>query len=469
MSQIITRFAPSPTGFLHIGGGRTALFNYLFAKHHKGKFLLRIEDTDEKRSTKEAVNAIVEGMKWLGLTHDDQIIMQSHNLKRHQEVAYQMLERGSAYLCYTAIEELDEMRKKAESKQEVFKFKSPWRDKANSQSSSVKPVIRVKAPLDGETIIEDLVQGKVTVKNSELDDLVILRGDKTPTYMLAVVVDDYDMNITHIIRGDDHLTNAFRQSVIYKAMEWEIPKFAHIPLIHGSDGAKMSKRHGATGVEEYKNMGYLPEAIRNYLLRLGWSNGDQEIISDSQAIELFSLERVGKSPSRFDFAKLNNLNKHYLKQRSNQELFELALENFKEDQDLYSKFLLNRIRVERAINFIKERSNTILEIVSLAKIYISDFTSPLNQEDSEKIAHSKILLKEISTSLKQIESWSCDEIKNSLAQFADQKLIKLKDFGPIIRIALTFSSSSPGNIVEVLELLGKGESLRRIEATIRDI
>jgi glutamyl-tRNA synthetase len=311
--SVVVRFAPSPTGYLHIGGARTALFNYLFAKHNSGKFLLRIEDTDEKRSTNEAIDAILQGLDWLGLKHDGDFVLQSKNLARHKEVAQKLLENNQAYLCYTSAEELDDLRQKAEAKKEVFRFKSPGRDKVQSQASDVKPVIRIKAPLDGEMVIRDLVQGEIRVKNSELDDLVMLRGDGTPTYMMAVVVDDFDMGITHIIRGDDHLTNAFRQKVIYEAMGWRVPEFAHIPLIHGPDGAKLSKRHGATSVIEYKDMGYLPEAMRNYLLRLGWSHGDSEIISDAQAIEWFNLDKVGKSPSRFDFTKLKSFNKHYIK------------------------------------------------------------------------------------------------------------------------------------------------------------
>jgi glutamyl-tRNA synthetase len=310
LMKIITRFAPSPTGFLHIGGARTALFNYLFAKNNGGEFLLRVEDTDQKRSTNEAVDAILEGMDWLGLKHDGEIVFQSKNIDRHKQVALELLEKGEAYYCYTSAQELEEMRNEAEKKGEVFKFKSPWRDKTPSQKTDVKPVIRIKSPKQGETIINDLVQGEVRVANSELDDLVLLRSDETPTYMLAVVVDDHDMEISHVIRGDDHLTNAFRQKIIFDAMGWKAPEFAHIPLIHGSDGAKMSKRHGATSVMEYKAMGYLPEALRNYLLRLGWSHGNEEIISDAQAIEWFGLDHVGKSPSRFDFAKLDNLNKH---------------------------------------------------------------------------------------------------------------------------------------------------------------
>ncbi|MFT5703531.1 MAG: glutamyl-tRNA synthetase, partial [Rickettsiales bacterium] len=306
--KIITRFAPSPTGFLHIGGARTALFNYLFAKKNGGEFLLRIEDTDQKRSTPEAVEAILEGLSWLGLKNDGEIVFQSKNIQRHKEVALDLLRQGKAYYCHTSAEELASLRQEAETKGEVFRFKSPWRDKIAPESEGVKPVIRLKSPNQGQTIINDLIRGEITIDNSELDDLVILRSDETPTYMLAVVVDDFDMKISHIIRGEDHLTNSFRQQTIYDAMNWQVPKFAHVPLIHGPDGAKMSKRHGATSVIDYNEMGYLPEAMRNYLLRLGWSHGDDEIISDEQALEWFNLDHIGKSPARFDFAKLDNLN-----------------------------------------------------------------------------------------------------------------------------------------------------------------
>ena len=346
--SVVVRFAPSPTGYLHIGGARTALFNYLFAKNNSGKFLLRIEDTDKERSTTQAIDAILQGLDWLGLKHDGNYILQSKNIARHAEIANQLLEKNQAYLCYTSAEELEEMRQNAEKNGQVFRFKSPWRNKTLSQSSSVKPVIRLKAPLEGSTIIEDLVQGKTEVKNNELDDLVLLRSDGSPTYMLAVVVDDHDMEISHIIRGDDHFTNGFRQKIIYQAMGWNIPQFAHIPLIHGADGAKMSKRHGATSVIEYKNLGYVPEALRNYLLRLGWSHGNDEIISDEQAIALFNLTSIGKSPSRFDFAKLNHLNKHYIKNKSNDDLIVLVNDYLK--QKTSSE---NHQKFSKIINFLQ--------------------------------------------------------------------------------------------------------------------
>ncbi|MES2677909.1 MAG: glutamate--tRNA ligase [Pseudomonadota bacterium] len=466
---IITRFAPSPTGFLHIGGARTALFNYLFAKHNGGKFLLRIEDTDQKRSTDEAVQAIVDGLSWLGLKHDDEIVLQSKNLERHKKVALELLEKDQAYYCYTSAEELEEMRaaaeKKAKGDNTVFRFKSEWRNKSQSQTSLVKPVIRIKAPIDGETVIKDLVQGEVRVANSELDDLVMLRSDGTPTYMLAVVVDDHDMNISHIIRGDDHLTNAFRQKIIYQAMNWNVPQFAHIPLIYGSDGTKMSKRHGATSVMEYQEMGYLPEALRNYLLRLGWSHGNEEIISDAQAIEWFGLENVGKSPARFDFAKLDNLNKHYIKEKSEEELLAVILSKAK-DLAQHTEILRytqdDKVKIIRALKFIKERAIKISDLIEPAMVYADGFTKNLDEKDLEIIKSKTDLLMELKAVLSAIENWNHDGIKDAFNNFAAAKNLKIKDFGPALRIALTFSSASAGGVFDVVEILGKDEISKRI-------
>lgn len=459
--SVVTRFAPSPTGYLHIGGARTALFNYLFSKNNGGKFLLRIEDTDEKRSTREAIDAILQGLDWLGLKHDGDYILQSKNLARHAKVAHELLEKGQAYLCYTSAEELDEMRKAAEKKGEVFRFKSPWRDKANSQSSSVKPVVRIKAPIDGETVIKDLVQGEIRVKNSEIDDLVMLRGDGSPTYMLAVVVDDHDMEITHVIRGDDHLTNAFRQKIIYQAMNWQVPEFAHIPLIHGSDGAKMSKRHGATSVIEYRDMGYLPQSMRNYLLRLGWSHGDAEIISDDQAIEWFNLEKVGKSPSRFDFVKLNHINKHYIKEKSEAQLLELIIDKF---ADKPSKS--EEERILHALKFIKERAELLNDLVGSAEVYFDGYKKDFDATLQQIIDDKKAILQNLLTALEALSDWSHDGIKNSLNDFATKNNLKIKDFGPVLRIALSYSNSSAGGIFDLVEILGQGEVVRRIKGAL---
>jgi glutamyl-tRNA synthetase len=455
--SVIVRFAPSPTGYLHIGGARTALFNYLFAKRNSGKFLLRIEDTDKERSTKEAIDAILQGLDWLGLRHDGDFVLQSKNLNRHKEIAEKLLEKNQAYLCYTSPEELAELREKAEAKKEVFRFKSPWRDKALSQSSNIKPVVRIKAPLEGEMIIRDLVQGEIRVKNSELDDLVMLRGDGTPTYMLAVVVDDFDMGITHIIRGDDHLTNAFRQKVIYQAMGWKVPEFAHIPLIHGPDGAKLSKRHGATSVIEYEQMGYLSEAMRNYLLRLGWSHGDAEIISDAQAIEWFDLSKVGKSPSRFDFVKLQSVNKHYIKEKSDEDLFELMRNWFDCEISIESEK-----RVIRATKFLKDRANVMCDLLASSKVYFDNFSAEFLEADQKLIDEKKSLLADLAKVFSDLSDWSHDGIKNSLNEFAAVQGLKIKDFGPLLRIILTFSSASAGGIFDVVEILGKKEVERRI-------
>ena len=459
--SVFVRFAPSPTGYLHIGGARTALFNYLFAKNNSGKFLLRIEDTDKERSTIQAIDAILQGLDWLGLKHDGNYILQSQNIARHAEIANQLLEKNQAYLCYTSAEELEEMRQNAEKNGQVFRFKSPWRDKSMSQSTNVKPVIRLKAPLEGSTIIEDLVQGKTEVKNNELDDLVLLRSDGSPTYMLAVVVDDHDMEISHIIRGDDHFTNGFRQKIIYQAMGWNIPQFAHIPLIHGADGAKMSKRHGATSVIEYKNLGYVPEAVRNYLLRLGWSHGNDEIISDEQAIALFNLSSIGKSPSRFDFAKLNHLNKHYIKNKSNDDLIVLVNDYLKHQisSENYQKF-------SKIINFSKEKVELIPQLAKICEIYQENFREKINEIDQKIIDEKKSLLQNIKDSLQQIQDWNHDSIKNNFDDFCQKNTLKIKDFGPALRIALTFSSASAGGIFDVVELLGKNETISRINLVL---
>ncbi|MEO7825851.1 MAG: glutamate--tRNA ligase, partial [Allosphingosinicella sp.] len=320
--EVVTRFAPSPTGFLHIGGARTALFNWLFARHHNGRFLLRIEDTDKARSTQAAIDAIVEGMRWLGLDWDGPEYYQSHFAVRHAAVANEMLARGHAYRCHMTAEELAAGRERAQSERRPYRVESPWRDRDEPSDSPY--VIRMKAPRAGETVIEDRVQGRVVVQNSELDDMVLLRSDSTPTYMLAVVVDDHDMGVTHVVRGDDHLNNAFRQLGIVRAMGWPEPVYAHVPLIHGQDGAKMSKRHGATGVMDYHALGFLPEALSNYLLRLGWGHGDEEIISREDAVRWFDLDHVGKSPSRFDTKKLENLNGHYIREADDARLADIV-------------------------------------------------------------------------------------------------------------------------------------------------
>ncbi len=475
--NIITRFAPSPTGFLHIGGARTALFNYLFAKNNNGKFLIRIEDTDKKRSTLQAIEAIKQGLFWLGLHSDAKIILQSQNIERHKEVVANLVNKEQAYYCYTSSEELEEMRNIAEKKGEVFRFKSQWRNKFLSQNTSIKPVVRIKSPIEGEMVIKDLIQGEVKVKNCELDDMVILRSDETPTYMLAVVVDDFDMQISHIIRGDDHLSNAFRQQIIYQAMGWKVPEFAHIPLIYGADGAKMSKRHGATSVIEYKEMGYLPETIRNYLLRLGWSHGDDEIISDQDAIKWFNLKSVGKSPSRFDFAKLNNLNKYYLQQKDEEQLFNLLPLWFRQQieanytktnqENNVAKTNYVKARIMQALKFIKQRAVKICDLTAACQIYLDNFSQNLEPQDLEIIKNNLVVLEELRKAIFLIQSWSHEEIKNAINHFAVAQNLKIKDFGPALRIVLTFSSSSAGGVFEIIEILGKEQVIKRIDSALQ--
>lgn len=458
-SLVITRFAPSPTGYLHIGGARTALFNYLFAKHTGGKFLLRIEDTDKERSTKPAIDAILQGLDWLGLKHDGEYILQSSRLERHKEIAHELLKNGKAYKCYTSAEELDDLRKNAERKGEVFRFKSPWRNEKENAANAGKPyVVRIKAPTEGEVVINDLVQGEVRVKCEEIDDLVMLRSDGTPTYMLAVVVDDHDMNITHVIRGDDHFTNAFRQKIIYEATGWAVPQFAHIPLIHGQDGAKMSKRHGATSVIDYQQMGYLPEAMRNYLLRLGWSHGDAEIISDEQAIEWFNLEKIGKSPSRFDFVKLNHINKNYIKNKSDEELFALMQQFFTQEISADEK-----TRIIKAVKFLKERAENLQDLAKNAIIYCNGYKASIDEASQDILNSKKAILNNLEKIFVDLKDWNHDAIKLACNNFAEQNSLKIKDFGPALRVALTFSQASAGGIFDVVDILQKEETIRRLK------
>jgi glutamyl-tRNA synthetase len=363
---VITRFAPSPTGYLHIGGARTALFNWLYSRHHKGKVLLRIEDTDRQRSTQGAIDAIIDGLNWLGLDFDAPPVFQFARAPRHAEVARSLLDKGRAYYCYCTPEELQAMRDQAKAEGRPMRYNGHWRDRDPREApAGVAPVIRLKAPQTGETLVKDQVQGEVRVANEQLDDMVLLRSDGTPTYMLSVVVDDHDMAITHVIRGDDHLTNTFRQVQLYQALDWNIPSFAHIPLIHGPDGAKLSKRHGALGVDAYRDMGYLPEALRNYLLRLGWAHGDDEIISSEQAVEWFDLDAVGRSPSRFDFAKLDNLNGHYLRAAENARLVALVLPRI-EKRLGHAPDAEGKERLLAGMNGLKERAKTLEQLADNA-------------------------------------------------------------------------------------------------------
>jgi glutamyl-tRNA synthetase len=453
---VVTRFAPSPTGYLHIGGARTALFNWLYARHHGGKFLLRIEDTDRARSTDEAIAAILDGMRWLGLDWDGHEYYQSQFWSRHSEIAHRLLERGAAYRCYMTQEELAEQREKAKAERKPFRITSPWRDVADPQGESPF-VIRLKAPRDGETIIDDQVQGRVTVQNAELDDFVLLRSDGTPTYMLAVVVDDHDMGVTHVIRGDDHLNNAFRQLAIIRAMGWPEPTYAHVPLIHGPDGAKLSKRHGAMGVDAYRDeLGLLPEAVGNYLLRLGWGHGDDEIISRSQAIEWFDLPQVGKSPSRFDFKKLENLNGHYIREADDRRLAELVgpLLGIRAADD---KALLLRAMPE-----LKARAHTLNELAEGARFLFAQRPLEVDEPAAALLtAEAREMLHRTHERLGALAEWDAGSVEAAIREVAEGTGVKLGKLAQPMRAALTGRTTSPG-IFDVLALLGRDESLGRI-------
>lgn len=465
---VVTRFAPSPTGFLHIGGARTALYNWLFAKHHQrhgdgGKFYLRIEDTDRARSTQAAVDAIYAGLTWLGLDWDGEPVSQFERADLHRAAAERLLAEGKAYKCYCSPEELTAMRETARKEGRQRMYDGTWRDRDPSEApAGVDPVIRMKAPLDGETVIDDLVQGKVTVANAQLDDMVLLRADGTPTYMLAVVVDDHDMGITHVIRGDDHLTNAFRQTQLYRALGWDTPTFAHIPLIHGQDGAKLSKRHGALGVEAYRDDGFLPEALRNYLLRLGWSHGDEEIISTDQAIEWFGLENVGKSAARFDVTKLTSLNGHYIREADNARLVDLVMERLeaahpgrlaKEAQDRLFKGMIG----------LKERAKTISELSENATFYALQRPIPKGEKAQQHLgSDGSALLRDLRPVFDAAETWSDEALMAAAKNFAEAGGLKLGAVAQPIRAALTGSTVSP-SVFEIMDVLGREETLGRLD------
>ncbi len=453
---VVTRFAPSPTGYLHIGGARTALFNWLFARRHGGKFLLRIEDTDRARSTTAAIDAILDGMRWLGLDWDGHEYYQSQVWARHAEIAHRLLDRGAAYRCYMTQDELAEQREQSRLERRPFRIDSPWRDVTDERVD--KPhVIRLKAPREGETVIEDQVQGRVTVQNSELDDFVLLRSDGTPTYMLAVVVDDHDMGVTHVIRGDDHLNNAFRQLAIVRAMGWPEPTYAHVPLIHGPDGAKLSKRHGAMGVDAYRDeLGMLPEALNNYLLRLGWGHGDDEIIARDQAVEWFDLPQVGKSPSRFDFKKLENLNGHYIREADDARLVELvglkAGINSAQDKTL----------LRRAMPELKARAHTLNELADGARFLFAARPLDIDQAAAALLtAEARATLRSAYDKLSALAEWDAASLEAAIREVAEGNGVKLGKLAQPLRAALTGRTTSPG-IFDVLALLGREESLARI-------
>ena len=459
---VVTRFAPSPTGFLHIGGARTALFNYLFARHHGGRYLVRIEDTDRARSSDAAVAVIKDGLDWLNLSSDEPPVSQHANMTRHSAIAQELLNRGRAYRCYCSPDELQEMRATARKEGRTALYDGRWRDRSpNEAPTGVSPVIRLKTPQDGETLIEDLVQGRVAVQNRQIDDFVLLRADGTPTYMLAVVVDDHFMGITHVIRGDDHLNNAFRQIQLFRAMDWRVPAYAHIPLIFGQDGVKLSKRHGALGVDAYREMGYLPEALCNYLLRLGWSPGDEEIISRVKAIEWFELDAVGRSPSRFDIAKLKNLNGNYLRNADGGRLADLALEKLEGRHDIVLDEK-GRGRVRAGLRGVVARANTLNELADGLAFYAAKVPLQINENADKLLTNeARALLASLREVISGVEDWTQESAEQLVRGHAETKGAKLAAVAQPLRAALTGSNTSPG-IFEILAVLGPDETARRI-------
>lgn len=459
---IVTRFAPSPTGYLHIGGARTALFNWLFARHHGGTYLLRIEDTDRARSTEPAIDAIFDGLDWLGLGGDEEPVFQFARSDRHAAVARALIDAGDAYRCYMTQEELADLRAKSQAEKRTFRLESPWRDLPAPQETPEKPfVVRIKAPRTGETRIDDLVQGPVTVRNEEIDDFVLLRSDGTPTYMLAVVVDDHDMGVTHVLRGDDHLNNAFRQLAIIDAMAaiegWERPTYGHVPLIHGADGAKLSKRHGALGVDAYRDeLGILPAALFNYLLRLGWGHGDDEIISREQAVGWFDMSGVGKSPSRFDLAKLQNLNGHYLREADDAYLAKLVAKRLGPHVDL--------ALLTTAMPVLKVRAKDVNELANSAAFLFAARPLSLTEKAAALLNdEARERLSTIHGRLHAVTDWTVPDLEESLKTMADELGLGLGKLAQPLRAALTGQTTSPG-IFDVLVLLGRDESLARIAA-----
>jgi glutamyl-tRNA synthetase len=462
---VVTRFAPSPTGFLHIGGARTALFNWLFARRHGGKFLLRIEDTDKARSTQPAIEAILQGMRWLELDWDGHEYYQSQFWARHAEVANELLARGAAYRCYATAEELEAMRAEQRANKQPLRYDGRWRDR-DPLPEGTPFSVRLKAPREGETVIEDRVQGRVVVQNSELDDMILLRSDGTPTYMLAVVVDDHDMGVTHVIRGDDHLNNAFRQLGIVKAMGWPEPTYAHVPLIHGADGAKMSKRHGATGVMDYHGLGILPEALSNYLLRLGWGHGDEEIISREDAVRWFDLDHVGRSPSRFDLKKLEHLNGHYIREASDARLAGLVAPRIAPlvGRDLGSEeiALLNRAMPE-----LKPRAKDLNELAEGGAFLFK--ARPLDVDERAAAlleGQAADLLALVHAALAVLPDWTAEATEQAVRGVSEGAGVKLGQVAQPLRAALTGRATSPG-IFDVLVLLGREESLARLADRMR--
>jgi len=467
-SSVVTRFAPSPTGYLHIGGARTALFNWLYAKHTGGKMLLRIEDTDRERSSEAAVTAILDGLKWLGLDWDGDAVSQYERAPRHREVAEELVAKGKAYYCYASQAELEEMREKARAEGRPPRYDGRWRDRDPKEApEGIKPVIRIKAPQEGETLVRDQVQGDVRFPNKDLDDFIILRSDGNPTYMHAVVVDDHDMGVTHIIRGDDHLTNAARQTVIYDAMGWDVPVMGHIPLIHGADGAKLSKRHGALGVEAYRAMGYLPAALRNYLVRLGWSHGDDEIMSDEQMIQWFEISDINRGASRFDFQKLEAINGHYMRISDDADLVEAMIDILPEIES--GAEILSRLndktkkQLLAAMPGLKERAKTLVELADSANYIFAQRPLSLDEKASGLLnEEGRSILVGVLPELSAVDDWKAEPLDAAVRAYAEKTGLKLGKIAQPLRAALTGRATSPG-VFDVLAVLGREESLGRIE------
>lgn len=463
----VVRFAPSPTGYLHIGGARTALFNWLYAKAKGGTFLLRIEDTDRERNNDAAVGAIIDGLKWLELDWTGEPVSQFSRAQHHKHAAEQLLAAGHAYRCYLTQAELDAMRAQAEAEKRPLTIRSPWRDRPMSEAPEGQPfTIRLKAEREGETVIDDHVQGRVVFPNKDLDDLILLRSDGTPTYNLAVVVDDHDMGITHVIRGVDHLTNAARQSQIFAGLGWQIPQFAHVPLIHGADGAKLSKRHGALGVEAYRAMGYLPEALRNYLVRLGWSHGDDEIIPTAQLISWFDIDAINKSAARFDFAKLEALNAHYIRQADDHVLFERTIAILPEIEggDRIAKALAAGAspQFRAAIPSLKERSKTLLDLIKGADYVFAERPLTLDEKSAKLIdAEARAMLARLLPKLSAAKEWTAAELEVLVRTFAEESGLKLGKVAQPLRAVLTGQTVSPP-VFDVMAVLGDAESCARI-------
>ena len=465
--DITTRFAPSPTGFLHIGGARTALFNFLFAQRFGGRYLLRIEDTDRERSTKEATDAILNGLEWLDLSGQEAPIFQHKNIKRHQDIAQILLDNELAYYCYCTPEELQQMRYEALKEGRKNLYDGSWRDRSPSEApTDISPVVRLKTELTGKTSINDLVQGPVTVDNEIIDDFILLRADGSPTYMHSVVVDDHDMQVSHVIRGDDHLNNAFRQIQLYKAMGWEIPVFAHMPLIHGQDGTKLSKRHGAIGVESYRDLGYLPDALCNYLLRLGWSHGDDEIITREDALKWFDFDKVGQSASRFDITKLDNINSIYIRNLDDDYLIKLLLKELEKRPNLiFNSKTVQRIKT--GIKGLKQRVKTIKELADISTFYMAKAPLQLDQKARDILNNDAVkIINGLREPLKDIENWSELAVETAIKIYAEKYNLKLAKVALPLRAALTGKTTSP-SIFEVVTVLGWDEVNLRIESVCR--